>query len=84
MTLLASDGPFQDSERALEVASQPYVNGRGRTGIGRNREQFRPHGGAEVRHGSAMALREFLRHSMDPVDSELSVFQKLLSFGVGK
>ena len=40
--------------------------------------------GADVRHGSAMDLREFLRHSMDPVDSELSVFQKLLSFGVGK
>ena len=40
--------------------------------------------GQGVRHGSTVDLHEFLRHAIDPVDSEASVFQELLSFGVGQ
>ena len=53
--------------------------------VGGFSEQFRPGGrGPDVRRGSIVDLNEFLRNSIDPVDSETSVFQKLLSFQLGK
>ena len=53
--------------------------------VGGLAEQVPPDGtGRDVRRGSTVDLREFLRHSVDPVDSEASVFQELFSFGVGK